>query len=268
MSRKLRTELVATSHKLADRAWVANHDGNISIRLGENRFLATPTATAKADVCEANLIEVDNRGKRIAGTARPFSEIAMHLAVYSKRNDVVAVVHAHPPYATALACSGSTIIERPFLAEAIVSIGPYIPTLPFAAPGAASVRVITENASSVDCVLLANHGVFSWGPTLELAFLRMELVEHLARIATLAQATGGVQPLPDSVVEPLLQSRAKAGLGDAADRAMEFSRKPVVACAPAPHSSTATVTHTSAGAGAKSPQLAAIIKEEIARLLK
>ena len=267
MSRQLRSEIIATSHKLAKNSWVANHDGNISIRLGDNRFLATPTATAKADVCEANLIEVDKTGKRTAGTARPFSEIAMHLAVYAERSDVVAVVHAHPPYATALACSGSNIIERPFLAEAIVSIGPQIPTLPFAAPGADSVRTIAESAGAVDCVLLANHGVFSWGPTLELAYLRMELVEHLARIATLAQATGGVQPLPDSVVEPLLKSRAKAGLGSAADRAMEFSRKPVVACAPAPHSATATIAHASSSS-ANSSQLAAIIKEEIARLLK
>ncbi len=267
MSRQLRSEIIATSHKLASHGWVANHDGNISIRLGDNRFLATPTATAKADVCEANLIEVDKNGKRTAGTARPFSEIAMHLAVYGERADVGAVVHAHPPYATALACSGSTIIERPFLAEAIVSIGPLVPTLPFAAPGADSVRTLAANAGAVDCVLLANHGVFSWGATLELAYLRMELVEHLARIATIAQATGGVQPLPDSVVEPLLKSRAKAGLGKAADRAMEFSRQPVVACAPAPHSKTVTVAHKGSAA-ANSPQLAAIIKEEIARLLK
>ncbi len=268
MSRQHRSQIIATAHKLAAQSWVANHDGNISIRLGENRFLATPTATAKADVSEKNLIEVDTSGKRTAGTARPFSEIAMHLAVFAERPDVGAVVHAHPPYATAIACTGSNIIERPFLAEAIVSIGPLIPTLAFAAPGPESGRVIAENAKQVDCVLLANHGVFSWGATLELAYLRMELVEHLARIATLAQATGGVQPLPVSIIERLLASRAKAGLGLAADRAMDFSNRPVVACAPAPHSGTKTLGlgGTSSGAN-RSPKLAAIIKEEIAKLI-
>lgn len=264
--REQRSEVIATSHTLASKGWVANHDGNISVRLDDNRFLTTPTATAKADVDESNLIEVDKSGKRVAGTARPFSEIAMHLAVYANRTDVGAVVHAHPPYATALACSGSNIIERPFLAEAIVSLGPLIPTLPFAAPGKDSVATLGNNAANVDCVLLANHGVFSWGATLELAYLRMELTEHLARIATFAQATGGVQPLADSVIEPLLQSRAKAKLGQAADRALEFSRRPVVACAPAPHSKAHTISHR--GAAQNSPQLAAIIKEEIAKLLK
>ncbi|MCP4447340.1 MAG: class II aldolase/adducin family protein [Myxococcales bacterium] len=270
MSRQHRSEIIKTAHKLDARAWVANHDGNISIRLGDNRFLATPTATAKADVCEKNLIEVDRAGKRTAGTARPFSEIAMHLAVFAERPDVGAVVHAHPPYATAIACSGSGIIERPFLAEAIVSIGPLIPTLPFAAPGAASVKTITQSAKQVDCVLLANHGVFSWGATLELAYLRMELVEHLARIATLAQATGGVQPLPESIIDPLLGSRAKAGLGHAADRAMDFANRPVIACAPAPHSRTPILSRKPSQSSAATPsseQLAAIIKEEIAKLL-
>lgn len=261
MSRK---ELIEAAHKLAKRSWVANHDGNITLRLGSDRFLATPTATAKADVSERNLIEVDKTGKRIAGIARPFSELAMHLAIFSKRPDVGAVVHAHPPYATAIACSGSTIIERPFLAEAIVSLGPLIPTLAFAAPGAASVQAISESAGTVDCVLLANHGVFSWGPNLELAYLRMELVEHLARIATLAQATGGVQPLPTSLIETLLASRAKAGLGSAADRALEFVTKPVVACAPAPHSNVPTMAH---GGSKTDSQLASIIREEIAKLL-
>jgi len=268
VSRSSRSEIIATSQKLAANSWVANHDGNISVRLGDNRFLATPTATAKADVCDKNLIEVDSNGKRTAGTARPFSEIAMHLAIYAARPDVGAVVHAHPPHATAIACSGSNIVERPFLAEAIVSIGPLIPTLPFAAPGAASVKVLSEHVANVDCVLLANHGVFSWGPTLELAYLRMELVEHLARIATLAQATGGVQPLPTSVLEPLLLSRSKAGLGAAADRALEFSNRPVVACAPAPHSHVRTISPSYTSAAATSPQLAAIVKEELAKILK
>lgn len=267
MSRQHRAEIIATSHKLDAKSWVANHDGNISIRLGDNRFLATPTATAKADVSEKNLIEVDKSGTRIAGTARPFGEIAMHLAVYAARPDVGAVVHAHPPYATALACTGSRIIERPFIAEAIVSIGSLIPTLPFAAPGPDAVRILGENASQVDCVLLANHGVFSWGATLELAYLRMELVEHLARIATLAQATGGVQPLPESVVDSLLAKRAKSGLGAAADRALEFASRSVVACAPAPHSNVKTVRPISSSSAQRSPQLAAIIKEEIAKLI-
>jgi L-fuculose-phosphate aldolase len=259
-----RKEIIATAHKLAERSWVANHDGNISVRLSDKRFLATPTATSKADVCDKNLIEVDDTGKKVAGTARPFSELKMHLAIFADREDVGAVVHAHPPYATALACTGSPIIEQPFIAEAIVSLGPLIPTLPFAAPGPDAVQMLRREVQRVDAVLLANHGVFSWGPTLELAYLRMELVEHLARIATIAQATGGVQPLPQKLIEKLLASRAKAKLGKAADRAMDFVNKSVVACAPAPHANVQTISHS--GSGNRS-QLASIIKEELSKLL-
>ena len=261
MSRK---EIIATAHKLAQRGWVANHDGNISMRLRGDRFLCTPTATAKADVSDKNLIEVDQTGKRVAGTARPFSEMKMHLAVFTERSDVGAVVHAHPTYATALACTGSPIIEKPFIAEAIVSLGPWIPTMPFAAPGPDSVQMLKREVGRVDAVLLANHGVFTWGPTLELAYLRMELVEHLARIATLAQATGGIQPLPEALLEKLLASRAKAKLGAAADRAMDFVSKPVVACAPAPHARVQTIKHSSSQSRS---QLATIIKEELSKLV-
>ncbi len=263
-SRPQREEMISCAHKLAERAWVANHDGNLSLRVASDRFLATPTATAKAAVSEGNLIEVDPTGAKLAGSARPFGELAMHLAIYAEREDVAAVVHAHPPYATALACSGSTIIERPFIAEAIVSLGPVIPTLAFAAPGAAAVQVLRASAARVDAVLLANHGVFTWGPSLELAYLRMELVEHLARIATLAQATGGVQPLPESALPPLLAARAKAGLGKAADRALEFAPAPVVACAPAPHAGIKTISPSSP----RESQLADIIREELSKLLR
>ena len=262
--RAQREELIATAHTLATRSWVANHDGNLSLRLGRDRFLVTPTGTAKANVCDANLIEVDASGTRVAGTARPFGELPMHLAVFAERDDVGAVIHAHPPYATALACSGSTIIERPFIAEAIVSLGPLIPTLPFAAPGPDAVQALRPELARVDAVLLANHGVFTWGPNLELAYLRMELVEHLARIATLAQATGGVQPLPESVLPKLLAARAKANLGSAADRALEFAPKAVVACAPAPHAAIKTIAHKSGN----NTQLAEIIKDELAKLLR
>jgi L-fuculose-phosphate aldolase len=262
--RSQRDQVVTIAHKLAARSWVANHDGNITVRLGGGRFLATPTATAKADVCDASLIEVDQTGARVAGTARPFGELPMHLAIFAEREDVGAVIHAHPPYATALACSGSTIIERPFIAEAVVSLGPWIPTLSFAAPGPDSVEALRREAARVDLVLLANHGVFSWGPDLELAYLRMELAEHLARIATLAETTGGAQPLPESVMFALLSARAKARLGAAADRALDFAEKQVVACAPAPHSSTKTMPHTGRP---DATQLAAIIKEELTKLL-
>ena len=199
----LRHRVIARCQELWTRGWVANHDGNITARLGGNRFLATPTAMSKVDVTPDQLIEVDAAGTRVRGVAKAFSELNLHLAVYEAREDVAAVVHAHPPHATAVACSGSRVLERPFIAEAVVSLGDTIPTIPYAMPGADARAVLLANIGLCNTVLLANHGVVAWGADLEQAMLRLELVEHLARIAAIAQSFGGVCPLPDADVRQL-----------------------------------------------------------------
>ena len=272
-SRNLRKAVIATAREFHRQGWVANHDGNITAKLGANQFLATPTATSKADVDEKNLIEVDADGKKIAGTARGFSELAVHMALYRARPDIAAVVHAHPPYATALACSGNRVLDRPFVAEAVVSIGARVPLLPFAMPGPDLASQIADASYDVDAALCANHGVFAWGRDLELAHRRLELVEHLAKIAThlqaSAHASGGVQYLPEDAVSALLAKRAKSGLGAAADRASEPSRtqanspKRVIACAPAPHASVEVIEPKSRS----NSELVEAIREELIAVL-
>ena len=142
----------------------------------------------------------------------------MHLGAYAERPDIGAVVHAHPPYATAMACAGKSLTT--FLPEAIVSIGLKVPladfALPFGATGAAPIRKLIKD---YDALLLDRHGVITVGASLEFALLRMELVEHMAKIYTLAQAHGGVRALPGEVLGPLLEKRRNAGLGLAAQRA-------------------------------------------------
>src|SRR5262249_28865684 len=160
--------------------------------------------------------------------------------------------HAHPPAATGIACSGGRQLERPFIAEAVVSLGPSIPTVPFAAPGAAACAALAPFVGAHDAVLLGNHGALALGADLEQAYLRLELVEHMAQIALHAERAGGVRPLPENALAPLLEARAKAGLARPA-----AAQKPVVACAPSP---TADVPILG--------DLATIIREELARELK
>ena len=214
---ELARQIVAISHALHARGWVANHDGNVSARLDGARFLVTPTAISKADASEGGLAVTDESGALAEGEARPPSEFALHLGAYAERPDVHAVVHAHPPYATAMACAGKGLDV--FLAEAVISIGATIPLAPFALPsgeeGAAPIRALIDRH---DALLLCGHGVITVGPSLELAMLRMELVEHMARVATLALPHGGVKPLPADVIPTLLAKRRKASglLGAAA----------------------------------------------------
>lgn len=206
-----RRDLVRYSHAMHAAGWVANHDGNLSARVGPQRIVATPTSFSKADVTLDDLVVLDGAGEKIGGRRRPFSEKVLHLTVYAARPGVQAVVHAHPPMATAFGVSGVDL-PHPFLPEAVVSLGARIPTVPLTAPGKPAAAALAPFVRRCDAVLIAGNGVLTWGPTLELAYLRMELVEHLCRIAHAARALGGPTPLPAEIVAPLVAKRAKAGL--------------------------------------------------------
>jgi len=206
---QLRREVAEVSRLLWERGWVSNHDGNVTGRLGPGRILATPTALSKRVIAADMLILVDDDGALVRGRTRPFSELGLHLSVYRARADVSAVVHSHPPYATARAVQGRSL--PCFLPESVVSLGLVVPVVPFANPGREAEAALGPFVHGHDAVILTQHGVVAWGIDPEQAFLRMELVEHLARIANLA---GPAEPpsLPQKTLEVLLESRRKAGL--------------------------------------------------------
>ncbi|HAN31107.1 MAG TPA: class II aldolase family protein [Myxococcales bacterium] len=209
----LKRALLEITHELHSAGWVANHDGNVSVRLEAGRFLITPTALSKRVIDEKDLIVVDRNGRVLQGGRRPFSEFKMHMAVYNTRADVRAVVHAHPPCSTALAIQGHEV-EPKMMAEPIVSLGARVPLLPYRFPNSADyLAEVTEAAGRFDVVTLGNHGALSWGDDLEQAFLRMELVEHLAKIQLQSMQLGALKVLPDADVTRLLEKRTSAGLG-------------------------------------------------------
>jgi L-fuculose-phosphate aldolase len=268
VSRTIRHQVAEVSQHLHAAGWVANHDGNVTVRDGA-RYLATPTATSKRLVTDREVIELDAKG-HVVGAGRVFGEIGLHLVVYERRRDVNCVVHAHPPHATAIASSRGNPIQVPFIAEALVSLGPCIPKLPYAQPGEPAKQALAPWCELVDAVLLGNHGVIAWGADPEQALLRLELVEHLAKIAVAAAPLGGVEPLPESAIAPLLAARAKANIGYAADRAVQTAdrllgsaQKPVVACAPAPHANVPTISPSG-----RPHDLAALVREEIVAALR
>jgi L-fuculose-phosphate aldolase len=215
---KVRSELVAASRKLHQLGWVANHDGNLSLRLTGKRLLITPTAYSKADVDDASLIIVDLDGKVLEGRRKPFSELELHLAAYRARPEVEVVLHAHPPHATAFGLVGAelTPVAMP---ELVVSLGDRIPTLPRALPKTPrAVKLVEEAAAKYDAMLLQGNGALTLGVDLSQALLRMELVEHYAKILSLTRALGVVEPLAPDELQSLLESRRKAGLGPAAQK--------------------------------------------------
>ena len=200
-------QVIQISHFLWERQWVANHEGNITVRLPGGRLLSTPTAISKGDVSVNDLIIVDMFGRVIRGNRRPFGEMSMHLAVYEDRPDCGAVIHAHPPYSTAFAMA-SREISGDFSPEFRVSIGKKVPLVPFALAGTQAMNnALKPFLKDFDCVLLENHGLMAWGDDLTQARLRMEHCENYARILALASTLGPVKALPETAKKILDDKR-------------------------------------------------------------
>jgi L-fuculose-phosphate aldolase len=217
--------IVEVSRNVAAKGWVANHDGNISVRF-EDTLLATPTAVSKADMSADMIITLDMEGKKLQGEGNPFSEIKLHLAAYKARPDIRAVVHAHPPLATARGLVGGDFEVQ--LAEAVVSIGDFVPVVPYAFPGAPENDALAADAlGRSDLFMMAGNGVLACGRDVQEAFLRMELLEHLLRIDHYARMMGPVTPLPAADREKLLAKRASLGLGPGNAAAPNQSAKDV-----------------------------------------
>jgi L-fuculose-phosphate aldolase len=178
--------------QLAAQGLIAGRDGNLSVRLGADRVLVTPSGLLKSLVTAADMVEVDLAGKlRRRTTRKPTSELDLHLRILRSRPDVQAVVHAHPPFATAFAVAGQEIPGN-LLPELIFVVGP-VPLVPFGMPGTPELgeRIVPYiEAKRHQALLLANHGAVTLGRTLDEAWIRMESLEHAARIIALARGLG------------------------------------------------------------------------------
>ncbi|MEZ5345097.1 MAG: class II aldolase/adducin family protein [Pyrinomonadaceae bacterium] len=201
--------IVEIGRLMYERSYVVSSDGNVSIRLDENRVMASPTMTSKGRMTEECLAITDMEGSAL-NENKASSELAMHLLVYKMRPDIKAVCHAHPPHGSAFAVAGLAI-DQPFLSEVILTLG----CVPITAYGTPSTDELTDSMKPFvphhNALLMANHGAVAYGKDLWEAFDRMETLEHTAKIAILAKALGGANDLPSDAVEKLIHIREKAG---------------------------------------------------------
>jgi L-fuculose-phosphate aldolase len=199
---KIITDLVNVCHRVYDKGFVSATDGNISARLENGNILATPTAINKGMVSADDLVIVDPAGNLVSDQRCPSTELQMHLYIYRERQDVQAVVHAHPPYATGFATAHIPLTECLF-PEVIVGLGA-IPLANYATPSTGEVvESIAPFVQNADAILLANHGVVTYGKDLLDAYFKMEKVEHAAHITFIARLLGGEKVLSSSDVEKL-----------------------------------------------------------------
>jgi len=208
---RLRQEMCSIGSRLYQRGLVVATDGNLSARVASDALLVTPAGTCKGMMLPEELIVVDLDGNVLAGEGKPSSEIRMHLAAYQERPDVMAVVHAHPPTATAFTVAGVTLAQC-IMPEVVVSFGAIL-TAPYATPSTEAmgdaVRPLVQRA---DAVLLDLHGALTLGPTLLEAFYRMERVEWVAQVTLSARQIGNVRVLPQDEVARLLRMRDSMGM--------------------------------------------------------
>ena len=207
---ELRREMIRVGRLMWERGFVAATDGNLSARMGANRLLVTASGVSKGFLSDEDLVIIRMDGEPVSSyrgrDSRPSTEIAMHLEVYRQRPDVNAVVHAHPPLATAFTIAGVSL-ARCVIPEVIVALGG-IPTAEYATPGTPEVPVsIQQTIGDYDAMILAHHGSLTVGDTLWEAYLRLEKVEHTAEITLAAQQLGQVNTLSPQAVEKLAEKR-------------------------------------------------------------
>jgi L-fuculose-phosphate aldolase len=220
---ELHAEIVRIGKLMHQFEFVDGASGNLSARLGPDRVLATPSGLAKGFLSPEQLIVVDLNGQLVPPAPpglKPTSELLMHLEAYKQRLDVNGVVHAHPITAVALSIVGIPLTDC-IIPESVLLFGP-IPTTPYANPSSAeNQRAISELVKTHDAILLAYHGSLTVGPTLWDAYLKLESLEHTAKIIAQAHQLGEVKPLPPEQVQKLIRTRKDWGLARETD-AEEF----------------------------------------------
>lgn len=199
----LRREMVDIGKRMYERGLVVAAEGNISARLPDGNILITPAGYCKGRMNAEDLVVVTPDGKKTQGNNRASTELGMHLTAMKKRSDVMAAVHAHPPYATAFAVAGIPLADC-ILPEVVATLGG-VPLADYATPSTPQVGASIERyLDKFDAFLLKSHGVLTLGPDLESAFRKMETVERFAQIVHLARALGSVDELTCKQVDELL----------------------------------------------------------------
>lgn len=213
-----RHDICVVGRWIRDRGFVASTDGNISVRLGPDRVLITPTGISKGMMEPDDLVVVDFEGRRLSGLRKQSSEFAMHLLIYGLRPDVNAVCHAHPVTATGYAAAGMPL-DKPILCELVIGLGE-IPLARYGTPGTPELSAAMEPfIHGHDAILMANHGVVTYGSDLLTAFFRMEATEHFAQVSLVTERLGKQVILSDCDVEKLAAVRTRYAAGAKASHA-------------------------------------------------
>jgi L-fuculose-phosphate aldolase len=206
----LRAEIIRVGRKLWERQYVDGNGGNISARLGSKYVLCTPTMVSKGDLEFADICVADMDGNIVAGDRLRTSELLLHLEIYKANPRAKAVLHCHPPHATAFAITG-TVPPNGLIPEYEVFIGPAA-VAPYETPGTqAFAETVLPFVQDHNTILLQNHGVVCWADTVTHAEWLVEILDTYCKTILIAKQMG--QPLifiPDSKMEEIFALKRPA----------------------------------------------------------
>ncbi len=215
-----REQIVARCRQLYDRGLIVAADGNVSLRLDEDRILITASGVEKGRMSLEDVLTVDLSGMPVDSASdqvpiqgeikhrKPSSEFALHRACYEERPDIRAIVHAHPPHAVAQSLVGGEP-SNAYLSEVVLALGD-VPVLPYCAPTTTKIAdQVRPAARAHEAFVLARHGAVTLGCDLAEAMGRMETLEHAAKILWLAQQIGRPTPLSKAEIEELANIKSR-----------------------------------------------------------
>lgn len=211
----LRAEIIAAGRKLWQRQYVDGNGGNISARLNSSYVLCTPTMLSKCDLQPADICLTDLEGNVLAGDRLMTSELFLHLAIYRANPRARAVVHCHPPHATAFAIT-RTAPPSGYLSEYEIFIGP-VAVAPYETTGTqAFAETVLPYVHDHNTILLSNHGVVCWSDTVTHAEWLTEILEAYCKTLLIArQLDRPLAPIPGAKLEEILAIKRRLGLPDA-----------------------------------------------------
>jgi L-fuculose-phosphate aldolase len=210
---KIKQDICEIGRRLYNKGFAAANDGNITVRVGDNEVLCTPTMHSKGFLKPDDISLVDMTGKQLAGRKKRSSEALLHLEIYKQRPDVKSVVHCHPPHATAFAIAREPIPQC-VLPEVEVFLGD-VPITTYETPGGqAFADTVLPFVSKTNVIILANHGTVSYGVDVEQAYWWTEILDAYCRMLMLAKSLGRVNYFDEKKERELLDLKQKWGWAD------------------------------------------------------
>lgn len=211
---ELKAEMIRAGRKLWERQYVDGNGGNLSVRVGGGYAICTPTLCSKGDLAAEDLALVDLENRQLCGGREQTSEILLHLEIYKAQPAASAVIHCHPPYATAHAMAG-VVPPGDLIPEQEVFVGP-VALAPYETPGTmAFAKTVLPYVKTHNTILLQNHGIVCWADTITHAEWYVEVVENYCKTVSIASKIKDPLPrIPKAKIMELLQRKQRMGLPD------------------------------------------------------